>query len=92
MHSAIRNMAAIATSITTLISPSSALTTLATQAKPVQLHHSSMTTSTPRSTPCQDSSSDMYAVTWVRAKTKTRSKNSSSGVTTASWVPCRISG
>ena len=92
MHSAMRNIAAIATSITSLISPSSALTTLATQAKPVQLHHSSMTTRTPRNMPCHDSSSDMYAVTWVRAKTKTRSKNSSSGVTTACWVPCRISG
>jgi hypothetical protein len=56
MHNAIRNMAAIETSMTSLIWASSALTTLATQAYPVQLHHSSMTTRTPRSTPCHDSS------------------------------------
>ena len=34
----------------------------------------------------------MNAVTWVSAKTKTRSKNSSSGVTDASSVPWRTAG
>ena len=34
----------------------------------------------------------MKAVTWVNAKTKTKSKNNSSGATLACSVPCRTAG
>ena len=76
-------MADMETRIASLISGSSALATLASQAYPVQAHQSSAMINTPRSRPCQVRLSAMNAVTWVSAKTNTRSKNSSSGVTVA---------
>ena len=80
-------MADMATSINALIMAWSALATLPSQAYPIQDHHSSSTSKSPRSMPCQLRSSAMKAVTCVSANTKTRSKNSSSGVTDACSVP-----
>ena len=84
------NMADMATRRVSLSSGSSALATLASQAYPVQAHQSSEMISTPRSRPCQLSSSAMYAVTWVSANTNTRSKKSSSGLTAACCRSGRI--
>ncbi len=93
MASAIRNMAAIAASITARMEPSSAFTRLHNQEKPIQLHHSSPISSRPRMTPCQVSSWAISAVIWVSAKTKTRSKKSSSVVTDwSSDVACALIG
>ena len=79
MQSAIKNMAAIAANMRNLIAAWSGLATFAIQAQPIQHHHNSMTIKVPRSSPFQVRSSAMKAVTWVSAKTKTRSKNSSIG-------------
>ena len=83
-------MADMATRSASLISGSSGLATLASQAYPVQAHQSRPMISTPRSRPCQVRLSAMNAVTWVSAKTNTRSKNSSSGLTVACSESARI--
>jgi hypothetical protein len=78
---AIMNIAAIASSRTPRTDPSSALTRLHNQEKPIQLHHSNPVSRTPRSTPCQLRSCAISAVICVSANTNTRSKNNSSVVT-----------
>ena len=81
-------MAAIPLRMASFIVFSSALATLASQAYPVQAHQSNMMIKTPRRTVNQLMSWAMNAVTWVSAKTNTKSKNSSSGLT----VACSVSG
>ena len=68
-------------SIASRTPPSSTSVALVSQAYPTQAHQSADRTSIPRRTPPQVGSSASPLVTWVIAKTKTRSKKSSSGVT-----------
>ncbi len=77
------NIAPMAAKRTTRTLPSSARSTLNSQAYPTQLHHSRAIMRTARMTPRQLSSSANAAVTWVSAKTNTRSKKSSMEVTLA---------
>ncbi len=81
--SAAMNIAAMATNIAIRMKPSSARTRLPIQDQPTQHHHSTDTTSTPRSIPLTVRSPAINVVTWVSVNTNTRSKNSSSGVTVA---------
>jgi hypothetical protein len=60
----------------TIDSPSAMMT--------IHAHQSAASTSIPRKTPPAVASADIRLVTCVKAKTKTRSKNSSSGVTRGS--------
>ncbi len=71
----------MATKITIRTSPSSGSTTLVSQAYPTHDHHSTARTARPWARPRQVGLAAMSAVHWVMASTKTRSKNSSSGVT-----------
>ena len=52
----------------------------------LQAHQSAASTRIPSPRPAHVGSSDISTVTWVRVKTKTRSKNSSSGVARSSTV------
>jgi hypothetical protein len=61
--------------------PSSGSTVFVSQAYVPQAHHSAATRSAPRSSPSPVQLAARKPVTWVMAKTKTRSKNSSRGVT-----------
>src|SRR5215212_5210766 len=76
-------IAATAASTTNLVRSSSGSRRLVSRAYPAHVHHRTDSTSRPRSNPFQVGSSDSNPVTWVKAKTNKRSKNSSSGVTRA---------
>ena len=82
-HRATTNMAAMATNITRRVRPSSGSTRLVSQAYPTHDHHSTPSTSRPCTTVRQPWPLSMSEVHWVMASTKTRSKNSSRGVTVA---------
>ena len=71
-ESASTNVAAMAPNMATRPSPSSARTTLPSQAKPTQHHHRRASTSRPRTSPRPVRSWDMSAVTCVIANTKTQ--------------------
>ena len=73
--------AAIAAMIASRTTPSSGSTTLVSQAYPTHAHQRTPSTSTPWARPSQVGLSAMSAVHWVSARTKTRSKKSSSGIT-----------
>ena len=73
--------AAIATNITSRTPPSSGSSTLVSQAYPTHAHQRTPRTSRPLASPAQVGSSAISAVHCVIARTKTRSKKSSSGVT-----------
>ena len=90
--SASTNIAAIATNIATRPTPSSARTTLPSHAYATQHHHSRASTRSPRVNPRVVRSFAMSAVTCVSAKTNTRSKNSSIGVTRDSSETAWING
>src|ERR671916_756088 len=79
-------MAAIAKKITILAGiTSSAGTAFVSHEYTAQEDHSAASSAAPCNTPTQVRWSARKPVTWVRAKTKTRSKNSSRGVTRCSW-------
>src|SRR5262245_12080625 len=67
--------------MTARVAPSSALTVLVSQEYDAHAHHSADSTSMPLASPAHVGSCAISAVTCVIAKTNTRSKNSSSGVT-----------
>lgn len=76
------SMIAIVTSMTRRDETSSSIRIeLVSQENPTQAHQMAASTAKPRSRPSQVRSSAIRVVTCVSAKTKTRSKNSSSGVT-----------
>jgi hypothetical protein len=77
-------MAAIAPKIVSRAAFSSGSISLVSHVYAAHAHHSAASTMTARATPCQVVSSASIPVTCVIAKTKTRSKNSSSGVTRCS--------
>ena len=79
--SAATRNAAIAANITSRTAPSSGSSTLVNQAYPTHAHQSTPSTNIAWPTPAQLGRSTITAVHWVSASTKTRSKNSSSGVT-----------
>ncbi len=64
--------------------PSSGSTTLVNHAYPTHAHQRIPSISSPLASPSQVGSAAISAVHWVSARTKTRSKKSSSGVTLAS--------
>ena len=70
--------------MTSRTAPSSGLIVFVSQAYAAQAHHRTLRTSTPRSRPPHVGSAAMNPVTCVIAKTKIRSKKSSSGVTRSS--------
>src|SRR6476620_1976429 len=76
--------AAIAAKIARRTAPSSGSTTLVSQAYPTHDHQRTARTSKPRAMPPHVGSAAMSVVHCVSASTKTRSKNSSSGVTRSS--------
>src|SRR4051794_30587728 len=75
------SMAAIAANITMRTPPSSGSTVLVSHAYADHAHHSTLSSRPPRSTPPHVGSLCSRVVTSVKANTKTRSKNSSSGTT-----------
>src|ERR671918_2608848 len=75
-------MAAIAIRITNRAGiTSSAGTAFVSHTYPAHAHHNTTSSAAPSSIPVHERWSARKPVTWVRAKTKTRSKNSSRGVT-----------
>src|SRR6185369_14921548 len=74
MIRAAANRANMATTRPAKITPRSARAWLPSQAYAVQDHHSSMKSTSPWAIDSADSDSAMNETTWVRAKTKTRSK------------------
>ena len=62
---------------------------MVSQANPPQVHQTAASTSIPWPRPSAVGLSAIRPVTWVKAKTKTRSKNSSSGVTLCSYESSR---
>ncbi len=74
-------MAPMAAKTASRAEPSSGSISFVSQAYAPHVHQSAARMSIPFPTPAQVGSSDMKPVTCVSAKTKTRSKNSSSGVT-----------
>src|SRR5262249_28227102 len=76
--------APIAASSTTRTAPSSEAARLASHTYDSQLNHSAARIASPSKSPVHDGSCAMNPVTWVIAKTKTRSKKSSSGETRCS--------
>ena len=86
-HSAATRNAAIAANIASRTAPSSGSTTLVSHAYPVHDHHSMPSTSIPLSIPSHVGVRAISVVHCVSARTNTRSKNSSSGVTRS---PSRI--
>ena len=85
--SAAISSAAIAATNAIRTKPSSGSTTLVSQAYPAQVHQSRTKTNSPCPSPSQVGLSTISAVHWVSARTKTRSKKSSSGITRS---PSRI--
>ena len=83
-HSDATSSAAIAPNIANRTAPSSGSTTLVSHAYPTQAHHSTPRIRTPWKRPSHVGFSAISAVHCVSARTKTRSKNSSSGVTRSS--------
>ena len=79
--SAATNIAAIAPKTASRAEPSFGSISFVSQAYAPQANQRAERISSPRPIPPQVGSSDMKPVTCVRAKTKTRSKKSSSGVT-----------
>jgi hypothetical protein len=78
-------MAAIAVRITSRAGiTSSAGTALVSHEYPTHAHHNAASMAAPCNIPLHVRLSARKPVTWVRAKTKTRSKNSSRGVTRCS--------
>src|SRR4029450_3233613 len=84
-QSAATSSAAIAAKITMRTAPSSGSTTLVSQAYPTQDHQRTPRTRRPRASPCHVGVAAIKAVHCVIARTKTRSKKSSSGVTRSPW-------
>src|SRR5262245_22849239 len=75
------NIAPMTTNIAIRTSPSSGFRVFVSHAYAAHAHQSAASTTRPRSSPPQVGSRESSAVTCVIAKTKTRSKKSSSGVT-----------
>ena len=78
--SAATNIAAIATSTAASTASSPASKVFVSQAYDAHAHQSAARISSPCASPAHVGSSENTVVTCVNAKTKTRSKNSSSGV------------
>ncbi len=78
------SIAAIAPNIPARTMPSSGSSAFVSQAKPTHAHQIAARTRSPCPRPRHVRSSAMRCVTWVIAKTTTRSKKSSSGVTRCS--------
>ena len=78
------NIAISATSSAAPTKPASGSTMFVSQAYAAQAHQSAARTSTPRPIPANVGSSASSVATCVNAKTKTRSKKSSRGVTRCS--------
>ncbi len=92
----------MAAKITILTAPSSGFTTLVSHAYPTHAHQRTASTSRPLAIPSHDGSFAISCVHWVIARTKTRSKKSSRGVTVSAsrmvgftrgaWVARRSEG
>ena len=78
------SIAPIAANIAIRTAPSSGLIVFVSHAYAAHAHQSTPSTSSPFASPAQVGSSTTMPVTWVIAKTKIRSKKSSSGVTRSS--------